>query len=309
MCRDVQRIKTVPRVVARTRRARAFLLVWAAVVSSGLAGSIRADDPDKKRRDALREQAMLDATRQNISRSFEAWVFGRIGDAAAGRVRLNDLLASQVARIDRVCGLTEAQKKKLLVSGRADIKHFFDRYEETKARVVDEATTPREMLMAANQHAMPLRLMLDRRLFEGNSLFQKILVTTLDAQQFAVFEEHKTKSRESEYRSNVAWMTVMIDRTLGMTSDQRGRFQELVLRETRAPNQLGTLRQWAMFYQISTLPEDKLKPIFDDLQWSLLQPQLARAKMLKPTLIQNGFVAADDPVRTEPNPTNMSRKD
>ena len=44
------------------------------------------------------------------------------------------MLAAQIDNIDRACKLTEAQKEKLHLAGRGDIKRFFDRYERVKGK-------------------------------------------------------------------------------------------------------------------------------------------------------------------------------
>src|SRR5262245_38079822 len=63
---------------------------------------------------------------------FDQWVFGNMGlaNAAAARNRLDSLLTLNVDDLERTCGLTLIQKKKLLLAGRGDIKRFFDRIEE-----------------------------------------------------------------------------------------------------------------------------------------------------------------------------------
>jgi hypothetical protein len=60
----------------------------------------------------------------------DGWVLGR-GDASAGRQQLEWQLTVQMEDIDRACSLTDAQRRKLELAGRGDIKHFFDRYEST----------------------------------------------------------------------------------------------------------------------------------------------------------------------------------
>src|SRR6516162_8429072 len=51
---------------------------------------------------------------------FDVWVFGNMGgngNAGVARNRLDSLLALHVEDIERSCGLTAVQKKKLLVAG------------------------------------------------------------------------------------------------------------------------------------------------------------------------------------------------
>jgi hypothetical protein len=49
-----------------------------------------------------------------------------------------------------------------------------------------------------------------------------------------------------------------------------------------------------MIYQLSRLGEDKLKPLFDDSQWIVINRALTRAKRLEPLLKQKGLLDEDD---------------
>ena len=44
------------------------------------------------------------------------------------------LLSLNVEDLERTCGLTPVQKKKLLLAGRGDIKRFFDRVEDIRKK-------------------------------------------------------------------------------------------------------------------------------------------------------------------------------
>src|SRR5438128_7468487 len=65
---------------------------------------------------------------------FDQWVFQQDRNAFEARRRLDSQLALQVEDIDRACKLTDAQKKKLQLAGRGDVKRFFDRYETVRQK-------------------------------------------------------------------------------------------------------------------------------------------------------------------------------
>jgi hypothetical protein len=62
----------------------------------------------------------------------EEWVFG--DNASMARRRAESRLATQILDLDRACKLTDAQKTKLQLAGRGDIKRFFDCFEEFKRK-------------------------------------------------------------------------------------------------------------------------------------------------------------------------------
>ena len=56
-------------------------------------------------------------------------------DHAALKDRFESALRSQVAKLDRRYGLSEPQVKKLLLAGRVDIEHHFERVDELEHRL------------------------------------------------------------------------------------------------------------------------------------------------------------------------------
>ena len=64
---------------------------------------------------------------------FDQWAFGGRMTGNTIRNKLDSLLTMQIEEIDRSCTLTEAQKNKLRLAGRGDMKRFLDRVEEKRS--------------------------------------------------------------------------------------------------------------------------------------------------------------------------------
>ena len=94
---------------------------------------------------------------------------------------------------------------------------------------------------------------------------------------------------------------------MGYTTEQRDRLRKLLAEETRPPKRLGQNDYYAVLYQIALLPEAKVKPIFDDVQWRLLSRQLAQAKGMGMWLKQNGFVPDEAPAPAPAPPAAGAR--
>jgi hypothetical protein len=56
-------------------------------------------------------------------------------DAADGRRLLDASLERRIKGVDQICSLTDAQKRKLRLAGRGDIKRFFDRVETVRPKL------------------------------------------------------------------------------------------------------------------------------------------------------------------------------
>jgi hypothetical protein len=76
-----------------------------------VAGEQVSDESDENARLAERQAKIDDAT-------VYGWIFGpNISDAVAARQQLDTILRQKIAVVDRVCGLTDAQRPKLQLAG------------------------------------------------------------------------------------------------------------------------------------------------------------------------------------------------
>jgi hypothetical protein len=116
--------------------------------------------------------------------TFDRWLFGSTGDAESGRAYLETLLQRKLNDINLVRELTAAQRKKLILAGRGDIKRLFDRIEEERKefRLV---RTDSDRCGRFLQELQPLRVTIRQGPFELESIFAKTLKKMLDEGQLA----------------------------------------------------------------------------------------------------------------------------
>jgi hypothetical protein len=85
-------------------------------------------------------------------------IFQTDRDATGARRRLDSQLSLQLEEIDRVCKLTEAQKVKLQLAARGDIKRFFDRYQTLKrssSRSIKTSPIFRKSIRSSGKRSAP----------------------------------------------------------------------------------------------------------------------------------------------------------
>jgi hypothetical protein len=228
---------------------------------------------------------------------FDVWVFGNMGgngNAGVARNRLDSLLALHVEDIERSCGLTAVQKKKLLVAGRGDIKRFFDLVEQTRKKF-DKLKNDQNQLGMIWQEIQPLQATFNSGLFNDESIFTKAIKATLSHDQATQYQEVQRERTLYRYRARVDLALELLNNSVGFSAEQRERVLKLLVEETRPPKRLGQNDYYAVLYQMSKVPEPRLKAIFDDVQWRFVSRQLAQAKGLEMWLKQNGFVPDDAP--------------
>src|SRR5258707_11945120 len=87
--------------------------------------------------------------------NFEQWIFREFQNAAGARGRLDSLLMLNIESVAQVCGLSEAQRQKLWLAGRGDIKRFFDSVDELR-RKFQSVKTDQNRLQVLFREVQPL---------------------------------------------------------------------------------------------------------------------------------------------------------
>jgi hypothetical protein len=265
------------------------LLVVALVLAIVGTGRIARAQDEEEVEDDVKVPAAADVKMVHLSNldQVDNWVFGRFGGSAVARTRFDSALALRIDDLERVCGVTEAQKKKLKLAGRGDIKRIFDRVEELKRKSLQNQNDPNNNIW---QTIQPLQVEVNAGLFGDASIFQKTIKRTLDGDQAARYDSLMRERKLSRYRATVEWFVVHLDKVLGFSDDQRRRLTELILSDTDPPERFGQSDYWYLMFQMSRLPEAKIKPIFDNPQWRLLSRQFAQARGMEQWLRQNGLL-------------------
>jgi hypothetical protein len=223
---------------------------------------------------------------------FDQWVFGNMGVAnpAGARNKLDSLLTLSVENLERICGLTAIQKKKLLLAGRGDIKRFFDRIADLRKKF---ATNKNDQMQWQQlwQEVQPLRNSFNSGFFEGDAIFAKAIKATLTPEQTARHDRVILDRTHYRYWAKVDLAMELLNNEVGFTDDQRQQMLTLLKEETKPPRKLGENDYYVVLYQLSRIPEARLKPVFDDIQWRFLKRQLDQGRGMGMFLKQNGFVA------------------
>jgi hypothetical protein len=112
------------------------------------------------------------------------------GNSVTARQVLDTLLSQKVAMVDEVCSLTEAQKQKLDLAVRANVKSVLDRAEEVGTRFqLGEINCNRVVELPVE--AARLVRQLDPSFFDDSSVFAKVLNNTLTVDQAARFQPYR----------------------------------------------------------------------------------------------------------------------
>ncbi len=267
------------------RTGGAVLLV-AALVAPGFAARA-ADDDEPDVVVAAPARPMI-----NLNEAlFNQLVYGRMPPDEV-RERFERILTLRITYIDRTCGLSQAQKEKLELAGKGEIKRRLDGIEDRK-NVVNRRVDQDEYVKLMGE-LQKVNQTLNAELFGDGSLFSKALKTTLAEDQAARYGDVEREKERERYRNRVEQYVTSLDNVLGLTAEQRRRLVSLLLDETRAPKKFGPADMAVIQYQMARLPEDHLKPIFDEIQWRSLSRRFdASSVMMDQVLKKTGDYLPD----------------
>jgi hypothetical protein len=262
------------------------------LISTGT--TTRAQDLDEVEERPVAQQNVFELHESN----FEQWVFGTAGRANSARDQLDSLLMLSVGEVERSCNLSEAQRKKLLLAGHGDIKHFMDRVAEAR-RVFDLLRRDQNNINEIYQETVPLSTTLRAGLFGSDSFFSKTIGTTLEPEQEARYRKSILEKNQFRYRAKVRLAINNLDNAIGFSGEERQRLTDLVLEETKPPiKPAGQYETQVVLLKIARIPEAKIRPIFDEARWKLLIPQFQQARGMEAFLKTQGFLDEPEPAAT-----------
>jgi hypothetical protein len=219
---------------------------------------------------------------------FDQWVFQQQVNASGARRRLDSLLALQTSEIDRVCQLSDAQKKKLQLAGRGDIKRFFDRYEKVKQRF-QKVKHDEQKFQEIWNDINPLQMTLQAGLFHDDSFLHKSLRNTLTDEQFARYDVVACDRRALRHRAGLEMVVAVLEvQGSPLREEQRREFLTVLTNKTKPPRKSSQYEYYFIMFQLARLPESDVKPLFDNMQWKVVTRLLAQVKAAEPWLRQSG---------------------
>jgi hypothetical protein len=287
-------VEKEPRPIA-PRNSRLFTLAF--VVATTTAGAARA----QRDRAELPDESAIRAA-QLLELDFQTERIDRQRGRTDRREQFESALRSRVDRLDRKYGLSEGQRKKLLLTGRVEIKRHLDRAEELE-RKLSLVRSDAEDYMKVLEEINTLDRTKSHDLFDEGTLFAKVLGNTLTKEQTLRYQAIEQRIAAERHQAALKWVLATWDEMLGLSAHQRERLQRLLSQSTRPPRRFGAEDYFGVLWQVSQLPEPVLKPIFREDQWAKLTPQLAEARRREPMLKREGYVPDRD-VLVGPSPAD-----
>jgi hypothetical protein len=221
-------------------------------------------------------------------RQFDQSIFGRNINEKQHRERLDAMVSLQLTRYNTTCNLSPKQQDLLRLAAGGDVKRLEDTIRVARAKF-NIARFDQNKFNKVWQGIQPLRTKIQNGIFDESSLLHKVVPGILDEKQLDKFKEADVKRLKFIYRAKIGLFLSQIQNGVPMLADQRSRLETLLLEETPTPKKYGQYAYHIVMINVSKVPEEKMKEIFDDAQWKAMKQLCSQGRGMERRLIQQGF--------------------
>jgi hypothetical protein len=268
---------------------RRVLLWWA--VACLVLGAERARGADDV---VVRDVAAAQPLAPNVAVKAEPlsvvdqWLFPE-DQTAAKRATWEPQLAGQLAELRRCCNLSDAQAKKMALAMQRDVEQFFATVEQLRERFPD---TDKADIEEVTREMYPLQMRANTgELCGPDSFFEKTLPRVLDDEQLSTYRAIVNERLRGRYLAAIDASLLDVDESISLDSRQHDTLRRL-LAEQSLPRTVPTGRNRIrlIMYRISQLPDDHLKPLFDERHWKAFNEDRIRFEDYRDYLKQIGVL-------------------
>lgn len=219
----------------------------------------------------------------------------RVEDALARRLAPAERrAAARITTVDRIVGLSAAQRKKLEVASQSDLRRLVDTVAEARAKYAGRKlkVDPRTGLDAAGQQEVQ-QANADgqrcRRLIQAaagpESLLAKVMTGTLDEQQAEHYAAVMRARAACRWKAVVAAGLVQVDDQAGFTQQQHDAVTALLVAdvppaEEESPTRAGLPAGLAVARRLVALGDEQLAAILDPRQRQVVALLAAQEKVM-----------------------------
>jgi len=209
--------------------------------------------------------------------------------------------AARLVQLDAVCGLTESQRRKLQLAMDSDIRRLAEeidverrKYQGVEVNFNDQAGQRKWQQFQQDVQRCRQRM---QGLFDANSLFAKVLPTTLDAEQHARLTAENAARRSCRWRALVATAMLKFDDLLGLDQRQHEQIETLLVErepalriDRPATRQDMHAQQMLVSMVLAEIGTKRLQGIVSERQWKTLAQLANQGKAMRSYIEAQGLL-------------------
>ena len=208
---------------------------------------------------------------------------------------------ARLAQVDSVCGLTDAQRRKLRLAMESDIRRLTEeidaerrKYQDVEVNFNDQVGQRKWQQFQQDVQRCRQRL---QGLFDAESLFAKVLPTTLDAEQYGRLTAETAARRSCRWRALVAATMLKYDDMLGLDQRQYEEIEKLLLErepalriDRPANRQDMHAQQMLVAMVLAEVDGKRLQAAVSERQWKTLAQLTNQGKAMRSYIEAQGLL-------------------
>lgn len=213
---------------------------------------------------------------------------------------------ARLARIDAACGLTEIQRRKLRLAMESDVRRLAEeidaerrKYQDVEVNFADQDGQRRWQQFQQDVQRCRERL---RDLLNDESLFMKVLPTTLEPEQFARLTAETDARRAALWKGLVAAAMLKLNDLMGLDQRQYEQLERLLLDkqpplriEGFASRQNQHAQQMLVFMVLAEIDAERWRPGVSERQGKMLAQFAAQGKAMRSFIEAQGLLLKESP--------------
>jgi len=208
---------------------------------------------------------------------------------------------ARLARVDRLCGLNDAQRRALRLAIESDIRRLVERIDVQREKYLGVSVNMadaegQKVWQTFQQDVQQCRRWL-LELFDTGSLFSAVLGSTLDADQTARLEAESRARRTFRWRALVESGLVKLDDAIGLSAEQHASLEAMLLahepplRIEGIPRQANAhAEQMLVYLTLSRVDQKALQAAVSPRQWKTLAMFVNQGKAMQSWLEQQNLL-------------------
>ncbi len=205
-----------------------------------------------------------------------------------GQQQIENQLADKVQQLSSEYDLSEAQQAKLLLAAQCEAKLFSNAVDELRQKynsLGSDRIGQLELLKQAQtlQHKR-------QTLFGPDSFSSKVMARTVTGEQLSKHRAALDDRLRLRHRSNIEGAIRDIERHVVIKIPQQEALVELLISEIPPPKSSHDYDETLVKYQLSRIPEQKLRPIFEEDQWPQVCQVLEGFRAFEAALFERGLI-------------------
>jgi hypothetical protein len=215
---------------------------------------------------------------------FNQWLYNR-----TGKLDSDSEATINVDAVDRACKLSKDQKDKLCLAASGDFARFTQDVDQLRAELVGKSYDQNE-INSIYQRIQPFSQRFQAGLLGEKSLFAKVLRTTLTPEQVEAYDAADLERRQARHSAKCKLFVAILEQSCPLTAKQRDSLVELLLKDTKPAKRKSEYDWYVVVFQVSKIPDRKIKPILDASQLKVLKTSTRQARGLEAHLKQLGVL-------------------